>query len=155
MQAAVVTGILAPLLLLVLPAGHLTYRGGFLVIGLNSSANASPPGHDGRRLRSGPRAKRFRTHGPLLLTAPAIEQIRLRIRNLYRISFLTVFGFDPELGLDNSEEALDRLRYLVVALPILAYAVIIGLLRRYPISRDSQRQMREIIEEREELAASR
>ena len=68
-------------------------------------------------------------------------------------SFLTVFGFDPELGLNNSAEALDRLRYLVVALPVLAYVVIIGLLWRYPISRDSQRQMREIIEERENISS--
>ena len=40
----------------------------------------------------------------------------------------------------------------VVALPVLAYVAIIGLPWRYPISRDSQRQMREIIEERENLA---
>ena len=44
------------------------------------------------------------------------------------------------------------LTWTVVALPVLAYAVIIGLLWRYPISRDSQRQMRKIIEERENFS---
>ena len=71
---------------------------------------------------------------------------------LIGFSFLTVFGFDPELGLNNTEEALNRLRYLVVALPVLAYAVVAALLWRYPISRERQRQMRTLIEERETLA---
>ena len=44
------------------------------------------------------------------------------------------------------------LPWTVVALPVLAYVVIIGLLWRYPISRDSPRQMREIIEEREDIS---
>ena len=69
-------------------------------------------------------------------------------------SFLAVFGFDPELGLDNSTEALQRLRYLIVALPVVAYAIVIGLMWRYPISRERQREMRGIIEERERVALS-
>ena len=63
-----------------------------------------------------------------------------------------MFGFDPELGLNNTDEALNRLRYLVVALPVLAYAAVAALLWRYPISRERQRQMRKLIEERETLA---
>ena len=43
-------------------------------------------------------------------------------------SFLAVFGFDPELGLDNTADALQRLRYLIVALPVIAYAIVIGLM---------------------------
>lgn len=157
MQAAVVTGILAPLLLLVLPAGHLTWTvAAFLVIGLNSSANEFLPRAmvadvcDRDHVQSG--SERMGLYYSLLqLSSKFASGSGIFIG----FSFLTVFGFDPELGLDNSEDALERLRYLVVALPVLAYAVIVGLLWRYPISRDSQRQMREIIEEREALAADR
>ena len=67
-------------------------------------------------------------------------------------SFLSLFGFDPELGVENSAEALLRLRYLIVALPMIAYAIVIGLMWRYPISRERQREMRDIIEERERQA---
>ncbi|MDH3351034.1 MAG: MFS transporter, partial [Gammaproteobacteria bacterium] len=67
-------------------------------------------------------------------------------------SFLSPFGFDPALGSDNAEDALQRLRYLIVALPVVAYAIVIGLMWRYPISRERQRKMRDIIEERERMA---
>jgi Na+/melibiose symporter-like transporter len=67
-------------------------------------------------------------------------------------SFLAVFGFDPELGLNNTAEALLHLRYLIVALPVLAYAIVIALMWRYPISRDRQRELRDIIEQKERLA---
>jgi Na+/melibiose symporter-like transporter len=67
-------------------------------------------------------------------------------------SFLTVFGFNPELGADNSIEALQRLRYFIVGVPILAYAIVFALLARYPISRESQREMRTLIDERESKA---
>jgi len=67
-------------------------------------------------------------------------------------SFLTVFSFDPELGADNAAEALQRLRYLIVALPIVAYGIVIALMWRYPISRERQGEMRSLIEERERLA---
>lgn len=67
-------------------------------------------------------------------------------------SFLSLFGFDPELGMENTAEALQRLRYLIVALPMIAYVIVIGLMWRYPISRERQREMRDIIEERERQA---
>ena len=67
-------------------------------------------------------------------------------------SFLSLFGFDPELGLNNTADALQRLRYLIVALPVIAYAIVVGLMWRYPISRERQREMRGIIEQRERLA---
>jgi Na+/melibiose symporter-like transporter len=54
--------------------------------------------------------------------------------------------------MENTAEALQRLRYLIVALPMIAYAIVIGLMWRYPISRESQREMRDIIEERERQA---
>ena len=154
MQTAVIIGTLAPLLLLVLPAGHLTWTvAAFLVIGLNSSANEFLPRAmmadvcDRDHVQSG--SERMGLYYSLLQLS---SKFASGSGILIGFSFLTVFGFDPELGLNNSEEALTRLRYLVVALPVLAYVLIIGLLWRYPISRDSQRQMREIIEERENVS---
>ena len=67
-------------------------------------------------------------------------------------SVLGIFEFVPELGAVNTETALQRLRYLIVSLPIVAYAIVIGLMWRYPISRERQREMRAIIEERERAA---
>ena len=47
-------------------------------------------------------------------------------------SFLTVFGFDPEMGADNPIEALQRLRYFIVGVPILAYAIVFALVVALP-----------------------
>ena len=154
MQAAVITGALAPLTLLVLPSGYLGWAiVAFLVIGLNTSANEFLPRAmmadvcDLDHIESG--SERMGLYYSLLqLSSKFASGTGL----LIGFSFLTVFGFDPELGLNNTEEALNRLRYLVVALPVLAYAAVAALLWRYPISRERQRQMRKLIEERETLA---
>ena len=154
MQTAVITGALAPLTLLVLPAGSLGWAiAAFLVIGLNTSANEFLPRAmmadvcDLDHIESG--SERMGLYYSLLqLSSKFASGTGL----LIGFSFLTVFGFDPELGLNNTEEALNRLRYLVVALPVLAYAAVAALLWRYPISRERQRQMRKLIEERESLA---
>lgn len=154
MQAAVITGALAPLTLLVLPSGYLGWAiAAFLVIGLNTSANEFLPRAmmadvcDLDHIESG--SERMGLYYSLLqLSSKFASGTGL----LIGFSFLTVFGFDPELGLNNTEEALNRLRYLVVALPVLAYAAVAALLWRYPISRERQRQMRKLIEERETLA---
>ena len=157
MQTAVITGALAPLSLLILPSGALVWTvAAFMVIGLNSSANEFLPRAmmadvcDQDHVESG--SERMGLYYSLLqLSSKFASGSGLFIG----FSFLAVFGFDPELGSSNTQEALDRLRYLVVALPILAYAVVTALLLRYPISRERQRRMRAIIEEREELATSR
>lgn len=157
MQTAVITGALAPLSLLILPSGALVWAvAAFLVIGLNTSANEFLPRAmmadvcDRDHVESG--SERMGLYYSLLqLSSKFASGSGLFIG----FSFLAVFGFDPELGANNSQEALDRLRHLVVALPILAYAVVIALLLRYPISRERQRRMRAVIEEREELAAGR
>ena len=154
MQAAVITGALAPLTLLVLPSGYLGWAiAAFLVIGLNTSANEFLPRAmmadvcDLDHIESG--SERMGLYYSLLqLSSKFASGTGL----LIGFSFLTVFGFDPELGLNNTGEALNRLRYLVVALPVLAYAAVAALLWRYPISRERQRQMRKLIEERETLA---
>lgn len=154
MQAAVITGALAPLPLLVLPSGNLGWAiAAFLVIGLNTSANEFLPRAmmadvcDLDHIESG--SERMGLYYSLLqLSSKFASGTGL----LIGFSFLTVFGFDPELGLNNTGEALNRLRYLVVALPVLAYAAVAALLWRYPIGRERQRQMRKLIEERETLA---
>ena len=71
-----------------------------------------------------------------------------------KMSVLGIFEFIPELGPDNTNTALQRLRYLIVTLPMIAYLIVIGLMWRYPISRERQREMRTIIEERERVAMS-
>ena len=157
MQTAVITGALAPLSLLILPSGALVWAvAAFLVIGLNTSANEFLPRAmmadvcDRDHVESG--SERMGLYYSLLqLSSKFASGSGLFIG----FSFLAVFGFDPELGANNTREALDRLRHLVVILPVLAYAVVIALLWRYPISRERQRGMRAVIEEREELAASR
>jgi Na+/melibiose symporter-like transporter len=70
-------------------------------------------------------------------------------------SLLTVIGFDAEAGKDNSAEALRNLRYLMVGLPGLAYAIVSIILLKYPISRENQQEMRSIIEEREKRSLER
>jgi Na+/melibiose symporter-like transporter len=154
MQMAVTTGAIAPLLLLVLPPGNVALTtAAFLIVGLNTSANEFLPrammadvcDHD--HVQSG--SERMGLYYSLLqLSSKFASGIGIFIG----FSFLALFGFDPELGSDNTADALQRLRYLIVALPVLAYAIVIGLMWRYPISRERQHEMRDIIEERERLA---
>jgi len=154
MQLAVTVGGIAPLLLLILPAGSVALAtAAFLIVGLNTSANEFLPrammadvcDHD--HLQSG--SERMGLYYSLLQIS---SKLASGIGIFIGFSFLSVFGFDPRLGLDNTAEALQRLRYLIVALPVIAYAIVIGLMWRYPIGRESQREMREMIEERERQA---
>ena len=153
MQAAVLTGALAPLVLLVLPPASVVMTAvAFMVVGLNTSANEFLPrammadvcDHD--HLQSG--SERMGLYYSLL---QASSKFASGMGIFIGFSFLGVFGFDPGLGVDNTAEALQHLRYLIVVLPILAYAVVIGLMWRYPISRERQHEMRDVIEERERL----
>ena len=154
MQMAVTTGALAPLLLLVLPPESvLLTTGAFLIVGLNTSANEFLPrammadvcDHD--HVQTG--SERMGLYYSLLQLS---SKLASGVGIFIGFSFLSLFGFDPELGLDNTPDALQRLRYLIVALPVIAYAIVVGLMWRYPISRERQREMRGIIEERERLA---
>jgi len=154
MQVAVATGAVAPLLLLVLPPGSVALTtAAFLIVGLNTSANEFLPRAmmadvcDQDHLQSG--SERMGLYYSLLQLS---SKLASGIGIFIGFSFLSLFGFDPELGMENTEEALQRLRYLIVALPMIAYAIVIGLMWRYPISRESQREMRDIIEERERQA---
>ncbi|MDH3431124.1 MAG: MFS transporter [Gammaproteobacteria bacterium] len=154
MQIAVTAGAIAPMLLLVLPPGSVVLTtAAFLIVGLNTSANEFLPRAmmadvcDQDHLQSG--SERMGLYYSLLqLSSKFASGIGIFIG----FSFLSPFGFDPALGSDNAEDALQRLRYLIVALPVVAYAIVIGLMWRYPISRERQRKMRDIIEERERMA---
>jgi GPH family glycoside/pentoside/hexuronide:cation symporter len=154
MQFAVAVGAIAPLVLLVLPPESLVLAAGaFLIVGLNTSANEFLPRSmladvcDYDHLHSG--SERMGLYYSLL-------QLSSKFASGFAIfigfSFLSVFGFNPELGSGNSADALLRLRYLIVALPMIAYAIVIVLMWRYPISREGQREMRSLIEERERPA---
>jgi len=154
MLLAVSAGAVTPLLLLVLPPGHVALATiAFLFVGLNTSANEFLPrammadvcDHD--HVQSG--SERMGLYYSLLQLS---SKLASGIGIFIGFSFLSVFGFDPELGLDNTPEALQRLRYLIVALPVLAYAIVMALMWRYPISRERQRELRDLIEERERLA---
>jgi len=154
MQLAVSVGAIAPMLLLILPAESVALAtAAFLIVGLNTSANEFLPrammadvcDHD--HLQSG--SERMGLYFSLLQLS---SKLASGIGIFVGFSFLSVFGFDPALGLDNTADALQRLRYLIVALPVIAYVVVIGLMWRYPISRESQREMRDRIEERERQA---
>jgi len=154
MLLAVTAGALTPLLLLILPSGQVVLATiAFLFVGLNTSANEFLPrammadvcDHD--HVQSG--SERMGLYYSLLQLS---SKLASGIGIFIGFSFLSVFGFDPELGLDNTPEALQRLRYLIVALPVLAYAIVIALMWRYPISRERQRKLRDLIEEKERLA---
>ena len=155
MQVAFTTGALAPLVLLALPPGMLFWTvAAFLVVGLNTSANEFLPRTmmadvcDQDHVESG--SERMGLYYSLLQLS---SKLASGTGIFIGFSFLAAFGFDPELGMNNTEEALQRLRYLIVALPVLAYSIVVALLLGYPISREKQQEMREIIEKREALAS--
>ena len=157
MQVAFTTGAVAPLVLLALPPGMLFWTvAAFLVVGLNTSANEFLPRTmmadvcDQDHVESG--SERMGLYYSLLQLS---SKLASGTGIFIGFSFLAAFGFDPELGMNNTEEALQRLRYLIVALPVLAYSIVVALLWGYPISRERQQEMRAIIEEREALAADR
>jgi Na+/melibiose symporter-like transporter len=142
------------LLLLALPSNAVILTTvTFLLVGLNSSANEFLPrammadvcDHD--HIQSG--SERMGLYYSLL---QASSKLASGIGIFLVMSVLGAFAFIPELGADNTDTVLQRLRYLIVILPMIAYVIVIGLMWRYPISREYQTEMRGIIEERERLA---
>ncbi len=149
-QVAVMFGALAPILLLILPPGQLVMTAlVFLLIGVNTSANEFLPRSmmadvsDEDSVNTG--SDRMGLYYALLqFSSKAASGLAVFIG----FTFLAIFGFDPALGAENSAEALQRIRYLIVTLPMAAYAVVIFLMWRYPITRERQQELRRIIEER-------
>jgi Na+/melibiose symporter-like transporter len=150
LQVAVFIGTLAPLLLLVLPTDAVVLTAiAFTVIGVNSSANEFLPRAmmadvcDYDSVTSG--SERMALYYSLLqLSSKLVAGLGIFVG----FSFLTFFGFYPELGKANTAEAIQNLRYLIVALPVAAHFIVIALMWRYPITREHQRDMQRILEER-------
>ena len=63
------------------------------------------------------------------------------------------FGFDP--AGDNSEAALDGLRYLFVFVPLVAEVAVAWILYHYPLDEATQRSLRRQIEERRSAEAAK
>ncbi len=152
-QVAVLFGALTPILLLVLPPGEAVMTGiVFLLIGVNTSANEFLPRSmmadvsDEDSVKSG--SDRMGLYYSLLQFS---SKLASGLAVFIGFSFLAVFGFEPALGAENSAEALERIRYLIVALPMAAYVIVIILMWRYPITRERQQELRRLIEEREEI----
>ena len=148
-QVAVLFGTLSPLFLLVLPPGEAVLTGlAFFLIGVNTSANEFLPRSmmadvsDEDAAKSG--SNRMGLYYALLQFS---SKLAAGLAVFIGFSFLTIFGFDPVLGTDNSADALERIRYLIVALPMAAYAIVIFLMWRYPITRERQQELRRLIEE--------
>lgn len=154
MQAAMITGAVTLLLLLVLPEQNIVLTAvAFVLIGANTSALEFLPrammadvcDHD--HIQSG--SERMGLYYSLLQLS---SKIAAGLAVFIGLSLLGTIGFDPELGADNSAEALRNLRYLIVVFPALAYASVAVMLLGYPIGRERQHEMRAVIEERERLA---
>ena len=149
-QIAVLFGTLAPILLLILPPGQVVLTAiVFLLIGVNTSANEFLPRSmmadvsDEDSVNSG--SDRMGLYYALLqFSSKAASGAAVFIG----FTFLAIFGFEPALGAENTAEALERIRYLIVSLPMAAYATVIFLMWRYPITRERQQELRRLIEER-------
>ena len=146
-QAAVLVGLVTPLLLLVLPPNNVVLAAlTFLIVGANSSANEFLPRTmiadicDADQLQTG--SQRMGLYYSLLQIS---SKVTGGLGIFIGFSFLAYFGFDPSLGDANPKDAVERLRLLIVILPIIAYCIVIGLMWKYPITRERQREMRSMI----------
>ena len=151
MQFSMLSGAGALLLLLMLPEQSVVLTAvAFLIVGINTSANEFLPRAmlagvcDADNIESG--SERMGLYFSFLQVS---TKFGAGLSIFIGFSLLTVIGFDAEAGKDNSAEALRNLRYLIVGLPGLAYAIVSIILLKYPISRENQQEMRSIIEERE------
>ncbi|OUU80582.1 MAG: hypothetical protein CBC38_00965 [Gammaproteobacteria bacterium TMED78] len=150
-QIAMLTGTITPISLLFIPPENIFLSVlAFLIVGLNTSANEFLP----RTMMADVCDKdHIETGSERMGLYYSILQLSSKFASgtgiLIGFSFLSFFGFDPELGIDNPQESLDRLRYLIVLLPIIANALVIILMLKYPISREDQKNMRKIIESKE------
>lgn len=156
MQASMITGAVTLMLLLVLPAGNVVLTAiAFLLVGANTSALEFLPRAmmadvcDQDHIQSG--SERMALYYSLLQLS---SKFSAGLAVFVGFSLLSTIGFDPELGADNTPEALRNLRYLIVVFPALAYAGVAFILLGYPIGRERQHQMRAEIEERERDAAA-
>ena len=122
MQASMMTGAGTLLLLLRLPEGNVVLAAiAFVLVGANSSALEFLPrammadvcDHD--HIHSG--SERMALYYSLLQLS---SKVAAGLTVFFALSILGAVGFDPELGSDNTAEAVRNLRYLIVGLPALA-----------------------------------
>ena len=148
MQVAVLYGLLAPCLLLVLPAGQMWLAvPAFFLLGAITSAHELLPRTmladvcDQDYAESG--AERMGLYYALL-------QLTSKLAAGFTVAFsytlLALFGFEP--GAEATPESIEKVRYLIVFMPILAYLLVVLLMRKYPLDRARQKELRRIIDER-------
>jgi GPH family glycoside/pentoside/hexuronide:cation symporter len=151
MQLAVLYGMVVPALLLFLPPGKMWLAvPAFLFVGAITSAHELLPrtmmadvcDHD--QAESG--SERMGLYYALLqLSSKAAGATMLW--GTYTV--LALLGFDPEAEI--TQTTADNIRYLIVFTPIAAYMLVLLLMWKYPIDRARQKELRQIIEERETI----
>ena len=149
MQLAVLYGMFIPVLLLILPPGQLWLTAfAFLFVGAITSAHELLPRTmmadvcDYDQAESG--TERMGLYYALLQLSSKLAA-GLMASGIYMA--LSLLGFDPDAGGENSQAMIDNVRYLIVFTPIAAYVVVLLLMWKYPIDRNRQKELRRIIEE--------
>lgn len=148
MQIAVLYGMVVPAFLLFLPSGELWLAvPAFFFVGAITSAHELLPRTmmadvcDQDQAESG--AERMGLYYSLLQLSSKMAG-GLMLGASYTV--LAWIGFEP--GAENSQAALDGVRYLIVFTPIAAYVLVLLLMWKYPIDRDKQKELRRIIDAR-------
>lgn len=148
MQLAVLYGMVVPAFLLFLPPGHVWLAvPAFFLVGAITSAHELLPRTmiadvcDYDQAESG--AERMGLYYSLLQLSSKMAG-GLMLGASYTV--LAWIGFEP--GGENTQAAIDGVRYLIVFTPIAAYVLVLLLMWKYPIDRVRQKELRRIIEER-------
>ena len=148
MQLAVLYGMVVPVFLLFLPPEQLWLAvPAFLFVGAITSAHELLPRTmmadvcDQDQAESG--AERMGLYYSLLQLSSKLAG-GLMLGASY--TALAWIGFEP--GGENTQAAIDGVRYLIVFTPIAAYVLVLLLMWKYPIDRVRQKELRRIIDER-------
>lgn len=148
MQLAVLYGMIVPVFLLFLPPEQLWLAvPSFFFVGAITSAHELLPrtmmadvcDHD--QAASG--AQRMGLYYSLLQLSSKLAG-GLMLGASYTV--LAWIGFEP--GGENTDAAIEGVRYLIVFTPIAAYLLVLLLMWKYPIDRKRQKELRRIIDER-------
>ena len=149
MQLAVLYGMLAPVSLLFLPPGEVWLAvPAFFLVGAITSAHELLPRTmmadvcDYDQAESG--VERMGLYYSLLQLSSKLAG-GLMLGASYTV--LAWIGFEP--GAENTQTAIDGVRYLIVFTPIAAYVMVLLLMWKYPIDRARQKELRRIIEARD------
>ncbi len=148
-QITAVYGILSPLLLLVLPAGNilLAIIVWFLIGVTNSAVEFIPRtlmadvcDHDNVQFGSSRMGMYY-----------AILQVCTKLGSTFAVSMglwiLAWIGYVP--GTENTPDAIDGVRYVMVFGPVFGFLSVYLLMRNYPLDKDRQVAIREIIDARD------